>query len=378
MIQKRTGAEGVRFIVYFKAKGRRFYVGTYDSLKAAKEGEQDFATTRRRIDRGELPEGMDVTKTYREASGDWLESLEKRKARAAGGYGKRVQLYLLPVFGSARLGDVTKARVMDLRDRLALKFAPSTVNGILIALSSSYSYFVDRGWIDRNPCHGVKQVEDPEGAYRWIHTKEEITRLLAACADELRDMVAVTLATGLRIDELLHLEWADIDLTGRLVAVHRGRQGTVKSGRLRHVPILDSVLPLLRARALKRGGDRLIFPGRKGAVRARHGLRTIYKLALKRAGLDTELRWHDLRHTFASHWMMDGGDVFKLSRVLGHANVKQTMRYAHLAPSAFEADYGRLAFHVPTEKAKIVELKRDARGRLMGRSMVSAAAEPSR
>lgn len=70
---------------------------------------------------------------------------------------------------------------------------------------------------------------------------------------------------------------------------------------------------------------------------------------------------------------MNGGAIFKMSRVLGHANVKVTIRYAHLAPTAFEQDYGRLAFHVPTEKAKIVELSRDARGRLIGRGAIRAA-----
>lgn len=73
--------------------------------------------------------------------------------------------------------------------------------------------------------------------------------------------------------------------------------------------------------------------------------------------------------------MMDGGRIFKLWRVLGHANVKITMGYAHLAPSAFEQDYGRLAFHVPTEKAKIVELKRDTKGRQVGRAAVRLGGE---
>lgn len=71
--------------------------------------------------------------------------------------------------------------------------------------------------------------------------------------------------------------------------------------------------------------------------------------------------------------MMDGDDIFKLSRILGNANVKVTMRYADLAPTAFEQNYGRLAFHVPTEKARIVELKRDAKGRLIGRGAILIA-----
>ena len=70
------------------------------------------------------------------------------------------------------------------------------------------------------------------------------------------------------------------------------------------------------------------------------------------------VRFHDLRHTFASHWVMKGGDFFKLQKILGHQSVQMTMRYAHLAPDAFAGDYGRLGSAVAVGDAEIVELKR--------------------
>jgi integrase len=386
MIERREAKNGVRFVVYHNSGGRRRYVGSYGTNKEAEHAEQEFAVTRRRIDRGELAEDADPERTFRQASEEWLESLESRASRSTEVYRKRLQIYVWREFGDTRLGDITKPMIMAYRDRLARKFAPATVNGNLTCLSSAFSYFVDRQWVERNPCSRVKAVENPQTSYNWIRTREEITRLLVACAGDLREMVALALATGLRLDELLHLEWSDLDLDRRLITVHRGRKGTVKSGRLRHVPILDSVLDMLRQRALRRGGAKVVFPspprktrGPRGAivaggVRDRAAVRQIYKLALQRAGLDETMRWHDLRHTFASHWMMDGGDIFKLSRILGHATVVMTMRYAHLAPAAFEPDYGRLCFHVPTEPAKIVELVRGEGGRVLGTRRVGSAA----
>jgi integrase len=82
-------------------------------------------------------------------------------------------------------------------------------------------------------------------------------------------MIAVSVATMLRIAELLHLQHDDIDLDARLITVQRGRQGTTKSGKVRHVPILDSALDVFRRRRLKRGASPLVFPGRGGRVRAR-------------------------------------------------------------------------------------------------------------
>ena len=66
--------------------------------------------------------------------------------------------------------------------------------------------------------------------------------------------------------------------------------------------------------------------------------------------MSSALRFHDLRHTFASHWVLDGGDIFRLSKILGHANVTITQRtYAHLVPEMWEQDYHRVAFTVPAD-----------------------------
>lgn len=260
---------------------------------------------------------------------------------------------------------------MEFRDHLSTKYAAATVNGILTCQSSAFREFTERQWVEVNPCDGVAAIKNPDRIHNWIKTREEITRLPAACAGDLRDMVAVSIGTGLRLDELLHLQFADVDLAGRLITVHRGRKGTTKSGKLRRVPILDSVLPVLRDRALNRAGAVHVFPGRDGRVRAKQGVGPIYKLALKRAGLDTSLRWHDLRHTFAVHWVSSGGDIFRLSKILGHADVKLTARlYADYAPEAFEEDHHRVAFVVPSDRVNMYRLVRDEEsGQIRGRLM---------
>jgi site-specific recombinase XerD len=111
---------------------------------------------------------------------------------------------------------------------------------------------------------------------------------------------------------------------------------------------LDTLLPFLRELALKRDGNKLVFPGEDHKPRSKPGVRFPFKQAAKRAGLPDTLRFHDLRHTFASHWVLDGGDIFRLSKILGHANVTITQKvYAHLAPEAWEQDYHRVSFVVP-------------------------------
>ena len=78
-----------------------------------------------------------------------------------------------------------------------------------------------------------------------------------------------------------------------------------------------------------------------------------FKAALKRAGIE-DFRFHDLRHTFASHWVMRGGDLFKLQKILGHSSIEITLRYAHLAPHAFADDYGRLGGPIEEQSGALI------------------------
>ena len=65
------------------------------------------------------------------------------------------------------------------------------------------------------------------------------------------------------------------------------------------------------------------------------------------------IRFHELRHTFASHWVMNGGDIFKLQKILGHKSIQMPQRYAHLAPDAFSTDYARFGVPVSTTLATV-------------------------
>lgn len=365
MIRTVQRGDEIRFQVYGQRAGKKVYVGTYDSRREAKAAEEEHRVTQRRIDAGELPPEVDLKRTLAQATDAWIASLKAQGSRSLSSYRDHVRLYIAPHLGNVPVSQVTKGQVIRWRDGLTGKLAPKTINVVLGCLSSSFRFFVDSGWTDSNPCHGIRRLEVPDGVYTWIRTREEITKLLIECPRGVREIVAIALGTGMRLDEILHLHWADIDIDRRLVAVHRGRQGTVKSGKARWIPILDAMLPVFRDLALKRGGAELVFPGEAekltGKVRARTkpGIQFPFKQAVERAGLSPKLRFHDLRHTFASHWVLDGGDIFRLSRVLGHSTVVVTQKfYAHLAPTAWAQDYHRVAIMVPSEDAEYAKTRR--------------------
>jgi integrase len=150
--------------------------------------------------------------------------------------------------------------------------------------------------------------------------------------------------------------------------VQRSFDGPTKSDKVRYVPILDPLLPVLKAWRLRHPG-RLVFTNQAGTMfqpSARIFQEVLHRVLdaggfakVQRNGRARPyVRFHDLRHTFASHWVAKGGDLFKLQKILGHQSVQMTMRYAHLAPEAFASDYARLGPAMMLGGAVVVELKR--------------------
>lgn len=355
---------GVVHQVYGYRRGRKVYVGTYDTKRAAIDAEEDFRSNSRRIERGELAVDHDEKRAVGPAMTLWLKMLEDTGSRSRVAYGEFFDALIEPHLGKRMLAALSRKEIEAWRASLIGKAAATSINAAITCLSSACRWFEQQHWIAVNPCRGVKRLKVPPRNYLWIRTRAEFERVLQHLGDDFRDMAAVAVGTMLRIDEMLHLHWDDVDLENRLITVQRGRKGPPKNGKIRHVPILDSVLPVLKARALKRDGATLVFPGNgksRTGVRSTQPLGHALKAALTKAGLDTKIRWHDLRHTGASWWVMSGGDIFRLSKLLGHSDVKITRdTYAHLAPEAWQQDYARVSFRVPA-LAEVIALPVDAR-----------------
>ena len=106
-------------------------------------------------------------------------------------------------------------------------------------------------------------------------------------------------------------------------------RGKLKGGKMRYVPMLPELAGELRRFPAVMGEDR-IFPPEPGTTSGRQRVEGSFEDLLERAGIK-DFRFHDLRHTFASWFMMNGGDLYELAKILGHSNIKMTERYAKLA-----------------------------------------------
>jgi len=174
----------------------------------------------------------------------------------------------------------------------------------------------------------IRLEREPQGRVRWLEPEEEV-RLLEACSKSrtkhLAGVVRAALETGLRRSELLDLTWDRVDLSRGVI-----RLEITKSGRRREVPMRQAVYELL----VGLQGDR------EGRVWPVGDIRTAFENAVVEAKLDG-LHFHDLRHSFASWFVMRGGSLQALQAILGHQDIKMTLRYAHLAPDHLRSEMTR-------------------------------------
>lgn len=307
-------------------------------------------------------------KTFNDLCDEWLNTraLQKRSGNCDKSI---IQLHLRPNLGATHLQRFDSSHV-DRYRALKSQVNKKTLHNHLTLLASMLRLGHERKWmLERIQ---IKKPKLSKAHFHYLRTEEEVSRFLCAASeiDPIAHLLyAAAIYTGLRAGELAGLQWNDIDLHRRLITVQRSFDGPTKSDAIRHVPILDPILPLLREWKLKWPGPS-VFPNRCGNMfgPSARVFQEVFKVVLRRAEFSDTLtadgkprgyiRFHDLRHTFASHWIMHGGEIFKLQRILGHSDIKMTMRYAHLSPDAFVNDYSRFGSVTPGRRAEVLPFQK--------------------
>jgi integrase len=193
--------------------------------------------------------------------------------------------------------------------------------------------------INRNPADLVEVIRPDDQRERYL-SADELRRLKGVLDGKmhrrdhrainqtfyrLRLLVLIALTTGMRIAEIFALTWDDIRYREGVIAV----RAKLKGGGFRYVPMTCELAAEIQHFPAVIGEDR-IFPPKRGAEGGRQRVEGSFETVLELAGI-RDFRFHDLRHTFASWYMMNGGDLYELAKILGHRNVKMTERYSKLA-----------------------------------------------
>jgi integrase len=303
----------------------------------------------------------------------FLASKVKARKTTIDGYRELINCYLAPYFGSRKVETLTRFQVEQFRNEMAagtpaavakareeqlekqkttdkpnrlrlLTPGPRTTNKCLTLLVGILGYAVEHGFASRNAASNMDKLPKADGEGGVIEqnvlTPQELRKLIDAGADPWALPIMFAAFTGCRQAEGAGLQWGDIDWSRRTAEIRRQwrrdafYEPKTKSSR-RTVELPDELVSALKRWRLRcpKGEHDLVFPDAKG--RPMHGsdlLRTGLHAALRRAGL-RKVRFHDLRHSFASNLLGAGTDIVTVSKALGHANVHITLTtYAHAIP----------------------------------------------
>ncbi len=291
----------------------------------------------------------------RDAIEDYLEDYERRGGKAVGDARTRADALILPELGDKPVASLTARRLRDWHAGLAktparLRTRPgkqqryrelgegpedarrrqATANRVLTTLKAALNHAWKEGLVASDAAwRRVAPFKGVDAARVRYLSKDDCRRLVNACGDDLRPLVRAALLTGCRYSELAALRAEDFNPDGGTVHVRRS-----KAGKARHVYLDDDGKAFFETATAGLVGDAILFPRADGKTWGRtHQQRPLME-ACERAKISPTASFHVLRHTYASHLVMNGVPLPVVAQNLGHADTRMTEKhYAHLAPS---------------------------------------------
>jgi len=292
--------------------------------KSREEAEYFLANRRKQVRDGEIIEARKrKNNKFAELAKDYLEWAERQKSFRD----KRLLVkQLVDRFGTLKVSDLNTKIIEQWQSVQLRGNMPATVNRKLTVLKHMINKGTDWGMATEDTLkrvYKVKQLKEENTRLRFLNI-EECQTLIDCCAEHLRPIVTVALHTGMRLSEILNLKWSQVDLKHGFILLD-----ITKNGERREIPI-DNTLTMMFNSMLRGFESKYVFTGKDGDPYK--SVKRSFSTALKKAGI-TDFRFHDLRHTFASHLVMASVDLTSVKELLGHKSLAMTTRYAHLSPS---------------------------------------------
>jgi integrase/recombinase XerD len=243
------------------------------------------------------------------------------------------------LIGHLHLDEINKRVLSDfVAARKRTGVSDATVRRDLAFIGSLFTMAIRWDWIDASPIatFNKKALKECRPRTRFL-SKSEYSRLEREANKGLKPIIRLAVETGLRKEELLGLTTESIDLQRREIHLHRTKTNTP-----RRVPLSPLALATIKELLEQQSRPRSAYLFCKADGSRVGSPRKAFETACSRAEI-ADFRFHDLRHTFASWWVQDGGDLYRLSRILGHTTLQMTARYGHLRTDDLHSELERVA-----------------------------------
>jgi len=359
-IRKRRG----KWVIdYRDASGKRRWDTVEGNRKDAEERLAKIFASGKRV--------IDTKRAFKDHAADWLNTYARThvKESTLREYESVFKNHIFPVFGRIPFSKVTREMVKRLiAEKIQAGLSRSTVKNIIVPLREMYNHAIDDGVVSfSNPASRVGRFNRRRAEDKKITplTREELATLLETAREKMHHYYPLLLCaprSGLREGELIGLRFCDLDFNGRFIEVRRnvvrGKVTTPKNGKTRRVDmsmqltnVLDELLGRRKAEALRKDMEKpqserretievlrqvleeLVFTTPEGTQLDPDNMRKrVFYRVLDMAGL-RRIRFHDLRHTFATLLLQQGESLVYVKDQLGHHSIQITVdTYGHLVP----------------------------------------------
>lgn len=250
---------------------------------------------------------------------------------------------IYPFFGNLQLVEINPLLVKEFRKTMIDKGRKnSTVNKYMKFLGSIFNFMIDSDVPVRNPLARIKALKETKNDKIRALSTIEVQALLKKTKIVYPDfypLLFTAIFTGMRQGELMALTWDSINWITKKITIDKnythGKLGTPKTGKIRIIDMSDELAKVLKEWriACPKGENNLVFPNNEGNYQsAENMLKRRFLTSLNRAGID-KIRFHDLRHTYASLLLANGAPMKYVQYQLGHSSITMTMDlYTHLLP----------------------------------------------
>ncbi len=284
-------------------------------------------------------------KTFREMMEKYMrEHSEKNKSFQSHIRDKSLSNHLTQFFGDLTVSKISPKLVNEYKvKRREDGAAPATVNKELNLVSHAFNLAIKEWeWIRENPVGKVSKEKVNNFIERWLIPEEEV-RLLTFSPEWLRDVIVFAINTGLRQGEILNLKWPQVDLFRKTITILEQKNNDRDT-----LPLNERSFEVLKSRAKVRHivSSFVFYNSNGNRIEARNLMRAFYG-ATKKAKLEG-LRFHDLRHTFATRLVQAGVDLYAVQKLGRWKTISMVMRYAHHYPESLRP--GILALDKAPEK----------------------------
>ena len=276
-------------------------------------------------------------------AGPWKAACYDRcKSSTQIGFKSNLKRHLLPVFGPRRLDRIARVEVIRWFEDYS-RTAPGNANHALNLLRQILNHAIACGHIDANPARGI-QCNPGKKLTRFL-SREEIARLHrvldryakgSASQAQQADIIRLLLFTGCRRSEIVYLRREEVKSERLELRDSKTGPRTV----LLNAPARD-----ILERRMQQANGPWVFPSVRDPSRSRCRELSLWDMVRREAGIE-DVRLHDLRHTVASQAAMNGVPLPVVARMLGHANVRMTMRYAHVGDREIKAAAERVGLAI--------------------------------